>query len=358
MKILYGVQGTGNGHISRASAMYEAFRAWPDIEITWLLSGRDRELGCGAIPDFEWRAGITFVAENGKINVLKTLRKNNLIQFRRDINNLSLADYDLIISDYEPVISHAARKHGLPVLGIGHQYAFSHKVPLRGENPVVMGIMQKFAPVTQPVGMHWHHFGFPILPPIVDIVIPDPCPLPVEDKVIVYLPFENLGTIARILQSNRDNQYFIYHPDAHHSDHNNLHFRAISRAGFKKDLLDAASVISNSGFELISECLQMGKRILTKPLQGQMEQLSNAEALHQLGYATVINNLDGKLLDNWLREKPAAMQVTYPDVAAALAKWIVDGRCESVPELADRLWSCCLVNGKPVPLPSASCKAA
>jgi uncharacterized protein (TIGR00661 family) len=358
MKILYGVQGTGNGHISRASAMYEALRAYPDAEITWLLSGRDRKLGCGAIPDFQWRAGITFVAENGRINVFKTLRKNNLLQFNHDINTLPLADYDLIISDFEPVISHAARKHGLPVLGIGHQYAFNHKIPLRGVNPVVMGIMQKFAPVTQPVGMHWHHFGFPILPPIVDIVIPSTPPAVRDEKVIVYLPFENPESITRILDANKDHQYFIYHPEVHESDHHNLHFRPISRTGFKRDLLDAGSVITNSGFELISECLHMGKRILTKPLQGQMEQLSNAEALHQLGYATVIDNLDAGRINRWLHDKPVSMQVTYPDVAEALAKWIVGGQRETVPQLADRLWSGCLVNGRPVHLPSESSKAA
>ncbi len=58
MKILYGVQGTGNGHISRANAMFDAFRAHPELEITWLLSGRDKEQGCGAIETFEWRPRI------------------------------------------------------------------------------------------------------------------------------------------------------------------------------------------------------------------------------------------------------------------------------------------------------------
>ena len=37
MKILYGVQGTGQGHISRARAMADAFRNL-DVEIDWLFS--------------------------------------------------------------------------------------------------------------------------------------------------------------------------------------------------------------------------------------------------------------------------------------------------------------------------------
>ena len=55
MHILYGVQGTGNGHISRANAMAQALARYPDVKVTWLLSGRERARGCGAIQQFEWR---------------------------------------------------------------------------------------------------------------------------------------------------------------------------------------------------------------------------------------------------------------------------------------------------------------
>ena len=37
MRILYGVQGTGNGHISRARAMSKALAAYPDLKVTWLF---------------------------------------------------------------------------------------------------------------------------------------------------------------------------------------------------------------------------------------------------------------------------------------------------------------------------------
>ncbi|MEZ9793074.1 glycosyltransferase family protein, partial [Vibrio splendidus] len=41
MKILYGVQGTGNGHIARARAMAVAFRQ-QNIDVDFLFSGRDQ----------------------------------------------------------------------------------------------------------------------------------------------------------------------------------------------------------------------------------------------------------------------------------------------------------------------------
>lgn len=40
MKILYGVQGTGNGHIARARAMANAFAA-QHCQVDFLFSGRD-----------------------------------------------------------------------------------------------------------------------------------------------------------------------------------------------------------------------------------------------------------------------------------------------------------------------------
>jgi uncharacterized protein (TIGR00661 family) len=338
MKILYGVQGTGNGHISRASAMAEAFQAWPELDVTWLLSGRERQLGCGGITTFEWRRGLTFVCRNGRIQVLDTLRGNNLVTFLRDVAALDLRPYDLVICDYEPVIAHAARKRGVPVTGIGHQYAFSHAVPLRGANPLVKAIMRGFAPVTTGVGLHWHHFGFPILPPIIDIHIPERLPPARPEKVIVYLPFENPQQVLQMLGPCNAHEFYVYHPDLTDRDEGHLHPRAISRQGFKQDLLDTGSVITNSGFELISECLQLGKRILTKPLQGQMEQLSNAAALDQLGYARVLDSLDTQAIAAWLKEATPGVQISYPDVPAALAAWLAGGSREPVADLADSLW--------------------
>lgn len=340
MKILYGVQGTGNGHISRASAMFEAFTNHPDLDITWLLSGRDRQRGCGAISNFDWRPGLTFITENGKINMLKTARHNNLFRFWRDVSELELNKYDLLITDFEPVLAHAARKRGMPVVGIGHQYAFRYDIPLKNSNPVVKGLMDYFAPATRSVGLHWHHFGHPILPPIVDLPV-STVPPPVEqNKVIVYLPFENLNDIRALFGQWPDYQFYVYHPEVwnQNSDLGSLHLRCISRDGFKQDLLTSSRVITNSGFELISECLQLGKGILTKPLQGQMEQHSNAAALDQLGYATVLDELNPLQILQWLKTDKKPIQLHYPDVAGALARWISGGCITSEEELAKQLW--------------------
>src|SRR5690606_31546645 len=112
------------------------------------------------------------------------------------------------------------------------------------------------APVTRGIGLHWHHFDAPILPPIIDLQLPEHLPRVYANKVIVYLPFENLQMICEVLRDFPGFEFHVYHPDASVRDEMNLHLRPISRA-FKQDLLDAALVMTNSGFELISECLHL-----------------------------------------------------------------------------------------------------
>ncbi len=343
MKILYGVQGTGNGHISRANAMFDAFGAYPDLDITWLLSGRDREEGCGAIKNFEWRRGLTFVTGDGGIRKFATFQKNSLRLFWHDVKTLDLSPYDLIISDYEPVICYAAWRKKIPVIGISHLYAFNYPVPMRGGNPFTTTILRKFAPVTQPIGLHWHHFGYPILPPILDVHKPEHMPAIVRNKIVVYLPWESPERVVAMLAPLTDYDFYIYHPVFKDADDAHLHRRALSRHGFKRDLFDAWGVIANCGFELLSECLYLGKHVLTKPLTGQMEQYSNAAALEQLGYAETMTTLDGRRVARWLKAEGSAVQLAFPNVAKELAAWIAGGRKQTMEELTEKLWGETLV---------------
>jgi len=337
-RLLYGVQGTGNGHISRAAAMNKALAETGRYDVHWAMSGRSQQpLMC--CDDYHWYRGMTFVTRDGRIRMLDTLAGNDVFQFMRDIRNARLDDYDLIISDFEPVISWAGRQQGREVIGVGHQYAFYHDVPVAGYNPAARLLMKYFAPADTKVGLHWHHFDQPILPPIVDMHSVDLSQAPVRNKVLVYLPFENQDALVQMFSDMPDWQFTLYHADMENFSYGNIHTRAISKTGFKNDLVTSEYVITNSGFELISECLPLGKRILTKPLHGQIEQLSNARALEELGYARVIKRLDRDVIRQWLQGKAPVFRVQYPDVARAIAQWLGEKDRVSIAALSKRLWS-------------------
>ena len=78
MKILYGVQGTGNGHISRAREMARAFSAL-GADVDFLFSGRpdNRYFDMDEFGEYQIRRGLTFVTENGEVSRWKTLTSNH-----------------------------------------------------------------------------------------------------------------------------------------------------------------------------------------------------------------------------------------------------------------------------------------
>ena len=111
----------------------------------------------------------------------------------------------------------------------------------------------------------------------------------------------------------------------------------LSRDIFTQALLSCSGIISNTGFALISEALSLGKKILTKPVAGQFEQVYNAQCLQSLDMATVMENLSSLKLKYWL-SLPSTKPIIYPNVADELANWIVSGQKETLLSLSQRLW--------------------
>jgi uncharacterized protein (TIGR00661 family) len=323
MRILYGVQGTGNGHVTRARAMARELYA-AGIEVSFLFSGRqaDKYFDMEVFNDFQLREGLSFNINKGQVSYLKSAVQANPVKFMRDVCQLDLRAYDLIISDFEPVSAWAGKRQNKQVIGIGHQYAFNHDIPRRGNNLVASRVMKYFAPASVGIGLHWHHFEQAILPPIIEI--PETAHSIQADKIIVYLPFEDPHEIMQLFSRFKNFRFYIYSPNVIASLYSNILFKPLSRPGFQQDLHDSAGIISNAGFELTSESLHAGKKILLKPLHGQMEQQSNAAALEHLGYGQTMVTLDSGKIEQWLHCSQA-VRVTYPNVAKIVVEWLQNG---------------------------------
>ena len=108
----------------------------------------------------------------------------------------------------------------------------------------------------------------------------------------------------------------------------------------------SSGVIANSGFGLASEVLQSGKKLLTKPLNGQPEQRSNAAILEHLKLADSFEAFSEDIFNTWL-DKPAPAAQKYPDVAGALARWIADNCQTPIASLSEQLWSEMDVTARP-----------
>ena len=336
MKILYGVQATGNGHISRARAMAPLLNA-AGLDVTYLFSGRAREdlFDMDAFGDFQVREGMTFITRDGRLKVAESFKQASLKNLLRDIRQLDMSDYDMVISDYEPITAWAAKIQGKKCLGLGHQYAFGHRVPRYRIDLPGQLILRWFAPAQLHLGVHWHHFNNPILPPIIHIE--DNLPAPDPKKVLVYLPFENSFNVLNMLMRLPGYEFHMHCKDIQPGVYGCVTVHPFSHIGFQTNLQQAESVLCNAGFELVSEALHMGKRIMVKPLKGQVEQKSNAKALLQLNLAQACSRLSSQTIAQWLKTGEV-IQIHYPNVARAIVSWLQNGAVQPITELSEQLW--------------------
>lgn len=341
MRILYGVQTTGRGHLVRARVLVRELKArghdvrtvlsGPPVEPQWLDS---------ILEPWTQHRGLTHVSVGGRISYWGTAKQLKPLEFLRDVRGLDPRGADLVVSDYEPITARAARRARLPSIGVGHLYAFAHpNVPVYGRNLLNQAIMRGFAPVTTPIGLHWHHFGEPVLPPTIPADVPDPAEVTHDGPVVVYLSFEALDEVLEALRQVPEAEFCVYASNATPRQLGNVGLEPTSRERFLADLARARGVICNTGFSLISEALHLGKRVLTKPTRGQTEQESNALALRELGLATVTDRVDARTVREWLADDRRPEPANYPDVVTALLDWVERGDWDDPHSLAGELWA-------------------
>lgn len=335
MKILFGVQGTGNGHISRCRTLAKALTA-VGADVDYIFSGRDAKdyFDMDAFGHYSVYEGMSFATKNGKINLRKTIQRIKAFRLIKDVRDLNLDQYDTIISDFEPVSAWAAHHQHRECLGISNQAVCQYLKP-KEYGFVANTIMKFYAPVTNPVGLHWFHFGHALIPPMIDPLI---CQKE-NGKIIVYLPFESIEDIINaLIPFSQHYQFECFHPEIKQETVNNsITLKPLGRNTFTCAVASCSGIIANTGFALISEALVLGKKILTKPVQGQFEQLYNGDCLAKLNLATVMHTLDKQTIEHWLK-LPSPSAVIYPDVATEVAKWIMAGQKETLLSLSNRLW--------------------
>lgn len=340
MKILYGVQGTGNGHITRALAMANAMKKRSDLDVDFLVSGRDRNafFDMEALGDFGWRSGLSFAMRDGKVSILDTLSRNPWWQFWQDVRDLDLSGYDLVVTDFEPVTAWAAKRQGVRCIGLGRQYAFLQGAEELPINTLQRAMIKQFAPCTQAVGTHWTRSQDTFIPPIIAHGGSRADNESFErGHFLVYLPFEPVAQVHQLLQSLSGYRFSVFHPHAQFAERGHCTYYPPSRAGFADIFSRVEGVIANAGFETSSEALAQGKKLLVKPLRGQFEQYANANCLAEQKLASMMFDLDADYTATWLRHADA-VRMRWPDIAPGLAEWLANGAHEPVDALSARLW--------------------
>lgn len=315
MKVLYAIQGTGNGHLSRARDVIPVLQS-KNIDLDILVSGVQADVNLPFDIKYKFQ-GLSFIfGKKGGVDLWKTYSNSNLKELRNEIKKLPVEDYDLIINDFEPVSAWAAKRKEVTCVSFSHQAAvLSEKAP-KPKIPNFAGrqILKRYAPTNKQFGLHFEAYDSGIFTPVIRKEIREAATKSLEHYT-VYLPAYDDDRILAILSEIPEANWQVF------SKHNkkmrlegNVHIQPINNNAFIKSLLTCKGLFCGGGFEAPAEALFLKKKLMVVPMKGQYEQQCNAAALHQMG-VPVIEALKKKHLPKikkWVTT-PQKVTANFPD---------------------------------------------
>ncbi len=326
MKVLYAIQGTGNGHLSRSKDVIPALLN-NNIDLDILISGIQADI---SIPyDVKYRLkGLSFIfGKKGGVDMWGTYLKSNTARLQKEIKSVPIEDYDLIINDFEPVSAWACKLKNKKSVSFSHQAAvLSPSAPKPSKNDV-MGkfILKKYAPTTTQYGLHFKPYENNIYAPIIRKDIRE---ANVKNKghYTVYLPAYSDDKVLKMLSKIKGVEWQVF------SKHNtkasfakNISIQPITNNAFVSSMASSAGILCGAGFEAPAEALYLNKKLLVVPMKSQFEQQCNAAALKEMG-VPVIKSLKKKHLEkmkNWI-EGNNRISVDYPNQTQQIVNQLLE----------------------------------
>jgi uncharacterized protein (TIGR00661 family) len=324
MKILYAIQGTGNGHLARATEIVPLLNELGETDV--MVSGIQGDI---KLP-FEIKHryyGLSFIfGKNGGVNKVQTLKKLKLVKFYNDLKHCPVENYDVVISDFEPVSAWACRLKGKKCIGLSHQNAVLHPAAPKPNENDWLGewVLQNYAPVHQKFGFHFKNLdGFNFTPVIRNVI--RNAKHTKQGHYTVYLPAFSDNKIKKLLSLYPNTRWEVFSKHSKESyQSGSIWFRPVSLEEFTKSFISCDGILCTAGFETPAEALFMGKKLCVIPMNNQYEQKCNAAFLEHLG-VTVLKNLDEAYLTLkiWLNTSNV-IHIDYTDETRRILKEVVN----------------------------------
>lgn len=315
MKILYAIQGTGNGHVSRARDIVPILQNKGKLDI--LISGIQADVTLPYPVRYQFK-GMSFIfGKSGGVDMFSTYRRTDSRQLLRDIRNIPVEEYDLIINDFEPVSAWAAYFKKKPCISLSHQSAILAENTPKPIKKDTFGqlILKNYAPGTQSYGFHFAQFDKDIYTPVIRKEIRQ---ADVKNKghYTVYLPAYDDKKLIKKLKNIEGVKWHIFskHTKKKYKE-KNIRVKPIENTSFIKSLTTCEGILCGAGFETPAEALYLNKKLMVVPMKNQYEQQCNAAALATLGIP-VIKNIKKKQvpkIEDWI-QKGRSLEINYPDI--------------------------------------------
>ena len=324
MKILFGIQATGNGHLSRAKDLYYLLKENPNVEqIDVLVSGNNSAIDV-PFPIKYCFKGISFsYGKSGKVNVWKSFLKANILSVIKGVLQVPFRDYDIIISDYEPISVWGAKLRGIHTVGLGNIFSSTSKqFPKMAGARITKLFTRLFCPVDQKVAMHYQKFDDFIFTPIIRSEIRT-AQVRNDNFTLVYLLSYSEDQLLEVFSQPRfiNDRFVIYTNTGHSLQHGNIEVKPLNTESFTKDICNCSGVITAGGFQTTAEALYLGKKLLCIPIKTQYEQQCNARVLQELGI-TVSKEIDADIVSRWLTSG-RAIQISFQDESKKMVETIL-----------------------------------
>jgi uncharacterized protein (TIGR00661 family) len=312
--ILYGVNGEGAGHSTRAKEVLSHLRRQGHALHVVSFDRGLRNLG----DEFEVTEiyGLRLEYVNNRVRYKKTVAKNLLAapkaaKSMRDLARLCEEwQIDVVITDFEPLSCKIGHKLGLPVIAIDNQHTLTNcnvGYPTKyRKDAAAAKLVTKLMTSKADAYLMISFFDAPItkkksflFPPILRREILEAKPT-TDDHVLVYVTAPSPG-LAAILKNVRA-KFFAYGfgREGEDGEDGNITFKKPSLDGFMRDLLSCKAIVANAGFSLISEALYLGKPYLAVPVKSQFEQIFNAYYIDKMGYGAYWETLEKEKVDSFL----------------------------------------------------------
>lgn len=335
VKILFAIQGTGNGHLSRARDIYPELCKYGEVDV--LISGIQADVEV-PFPVKYKLYGMSFIfGSKGGVDIWLTAKKLKLYKLIRDINKLPIEDYDLVVNDFEPVSAWACKWKRKPCIGLSHQAAVmapNAPQPAKGDLKGEL-VLKYYAPVTDAYGFHFRRYAKNIFTPVIRREIRNMVPTDLGHYT-VYLPSYDDKALVEHLSHFAEVRWEVF------SKHNkeafsfkNVHIQPIENNAFIQSMASSTGVLCGAGFEGPAEALYLGKKLMVIPMQSQHEQQCNAAAAAQIG-VPVIKQLSRKYYDKirWWLLSDERVKADFPDETAEIIRKLMEEHApQAVPQM-------------------------
>jgi len=322
MKILIGICGIGNGHLSRQTNVINLLMN-NHHEIVIATTKNNINYFENKFPNFKvLEISIPWIACNSKgIDFETSMKKyqegeidqfSEFLNFSMGVEKTFSGVPDLVITDYEPNVAQYSYAVDIPLICMEQQSKFLYLDEIKIRNYSILEEKKRINYFFPKYAYKVISSFFPIIikDKNIKVVTPIISPLkeikPKKNHILVYFsPYENSDKyikIVRALENISNYNIIVYTKEKFNIDSNNITFKSYS-SEFKNDLENAYCLISTAGHQLLSESISIEIPVYVIPLS-TYEQNYNAKMIEKYDLGKIADNINNKEINQFIKEAP------------------------------------------------------